>query len=124
MTKPRSRLIDYASRESRTVRGFTTEIHFGRQAKHLPGQPNHDPTKSTITMSLPELQDLLDLNAGTGHWHGTNKETVDFGMVIGDYRSRRSTSSRPTTRGTIHYSKKGAHIVPASPVPPLRGTRS
>lgn len=124
MSKARSRLIDYASREPRTVRGFTTAIHFGRQAKHLPGQPNHDPTKSMITMSLPELQDLLDHKAGTGQWHGANKEAVDFGVVIGEYRSRRSTWGRPTRRGTIHYSRSGAHIVPAAPFPPLRGTDS
>lgn len=116
MSKARSRLIDYASREPRTVRGFTTAIHFGRQAKHLPGQPNHDPTKSTITLSLPELQDLLDHKAGTGQWHGANNEVVNFGVVIGIYRPQRGGHAIVTTRGAIHYSKSGAHVVPAEPL--------
>ena len=122
MSKARSKLIDYAGRESRTVRGFTTEIHFGRQAKHLPGQPNHNPTKSTITMPLPKLQDQLDLKAGTGQWHGVNREVVDFGVVIGLYRPQRGGHAIATTRGTIHYSRSGAHVVPAEP-PSAGGTR-
>ena len=115
MSKTRSKLIDYANRESRTVRSFTTDIHFGRQAKHLPGQPNRDPTKSTITMPLPQLQDLLDLKAGTGHWHGATKEVVDFGTVIGNYRDSGTGEEFATTWGTIHSSTKGAHVVPALP---------
>lgn len=115
MSKARSKLIDYKGRELRTIRGFTTAIHFGRQAKHMPGQPNHDPTKSTITIALPELQDLLELKAGTGRWHGANKEVVDFGTVIGAYKPQRGRPAVATTRGTIHYSKSGAHVVPAEP---------
>lgn len=77
---------------------------------------SHDPTKSTITLSLPELQDLLDHKAGTGQWHGANKEVVNFGVVIGLYRPQRGGHAIVTTRGTIHYSKSGAHVVPAEPL--------
>jgi hypothetical protein len=38
------------------------------------------------------------------------KETVDFGEYIGMWKSEDGTMSLPTTRGTIHYGKKGAHI--------------
>ncbi len=58
MSKPRSCLIARADHEFRTVRGFTTVLHFGKQAKHMPGQPNHDASKSTITVSITELQHL------------------------------------------------------------------
>ena len=114
MSKPRSRLIARADHEFRTVRGFTTVLHFGKQAKHLPGQPNHDASKSTITVSITELQDLVERNAGTGEWY-SGRETVDFGVVIGIYRNSKAPRGKPTTRGTIHYSKTGAHVVPAEP---------
>lgn len=115
MSKPRSRLINYANRVARTVRGFSTNVHFGRQAKHMPGQPNHDPSRSTITMGIKELQEMVDLKAGTGTWYPPNREIVDFGVVIGVHRDGRTGVARPTTRGTIHYSKAGAHVVPAQP---------
>jgi hypothetical protein len=73
MSKPRSRLINYANRVARTVRGFSTAVHFGRQAKHMPGQPNHDPSKSTITMGIKELQEIVDLKAGTGTSRGRGR---------------------------------------------------
>lgn len=115
MSKPRSRLIARADREFRTVRGFTTVLHFGKQAKHLPGQPNHDASKSAITVSITQLQHLVELKAGTGNWYPPNREAIDFGVVIGAYRSAKSSHSLPTTRGTIHYSRTGAHVVPAHP---------
>ena len=69
MSKPRSRLVGKADHELRTVRGFTTVIHFGKQAKHLAGQPN----------------------AGTGTWNPeSTRETIDFGIVIGMSRDLRS----------------------------------
>lgn len=115
MSKPRSKLINYAARDMRTVRGFTTALHFGRQAKHMPGQPNHDPAKSIVTVGIKELQRLVELKAGTGRWRGTNKEVVDFGVRIGTYRRNTSDKGRATTKGTIHYAKAGAHVVPAAP---------
>lgn len=123
MSKSRSRLFPYSDRSLRTVRGFTTAIHFGRQSKHMPGQPNHDPLKSTITVSLPRLQELVELRGGTGIWRGNNKEVVDFGITIGTYRSPGNGSSLPTSWGTVHYSKSGAHVVPAKPRPSRGGAR-
>lgn len=115
MSKPRSRLVNYSAREMRTVRGFTTALHFGRQAKHMPGQPNHDRAKSTITISLPELQELVERKAGTGRWYPPNREVVEFGVVIGSFRAGPNGTDQWTTRGTIHYSRAGSHVVPAQP---------
>lgn len=42
-------------------------------------------------------------------------EVVDFGVVIGMHRNSKTGHARPTTRGTIHYSKTGAHVVPTTP---------
>lgn len=122
MSKSRSRLFPYADRSLRTVRGFTTAIHFGRQAKHMPGQPNRDPSKSTITVPLPRLQALVESKGGTGFWRGKNKEVVDFGVTIGIYRNSGNGSSISTSWGTVHYSKSGAHVVPAKPRPSRRGS--
>ena len=117
MSKPRSKLFDYKNTKFREVRGFTTAIHFGRQAKHLPDQPNYDPTKSTITLSIKTLQNLVEHHAGTGEFiPGTQKENVDFGIIIGIFLKQGKTNGVPTTRGTIHYSKQGAHVVPAQPI--------
>ena len=115
MSKPRSRLIGKADHEFRTVKGFTTALHFGKQAKHIPGQPNYDASKSTITVSIQELQRLVELKAGTGIWRQSNREVVDFEVDIGLFRDRDTGGFRQTTRGTIHYSKSGAHVVPADP---------
>ncbi len=123
MSKPRSRLIVKADHEFRTVKGFSTVIHFGKQAKHLPGQPNFDPSKSTITLSIQELQHLVELMAGTGHWEGAGKEVIDFGVVIGVFRDLATGTARRTARGTIHYSKTGVHVVPAKPEPSRKGRR-
>ena len=64
MSKPRSRLIGKADHEFSTVRGYTAALHFGKQAKHIRGQPNHDESKSTITVSIQELQELVDQKPG------------------------------------------------------------
>ena len=115
MSKPRSRLFPYTARTLRTVRGFTTAIHFGRHAKHMPGQPNHDSSKSTITLPIDSLQALVEIHAGTGRWRGANREVVDFEVTIGTFTDPKSGIATSTTRGTIHYSKAGAHVVPTAP---------
>ena len=45
------------------------------------------------------------------------KEVVDFGVPIGTYRVPGGGSPVSTSWGTIHYSKSGAHVVPARPRP-------
>ena len=44
-----------------------------------------------------------------------HREVVDFGQVIGEIQTIKDGSFVPTTRGTIHYSKSGCHVVPAEP---------
>ena len=114
MGKPRSRLIDYQSRVFRRVRGFTTEVHFGKQSKHLIGRPEHTPGRSVVTLSIIEIQDLVEEFAGTGSWRGKNKEVIDFGKTIGYIVSGNGVTLE-TTKGTVHYSKTGAHLVPLDP---------
>lgn len=88
------------------------------------GHNDFKPEKSIWDHKNPE--DLLRKFAGTGHpERGTlgmpgYKETVDFKEYIGIWKNSDGTIQLPTTRGTIHYSKKGAHIVPARPSSELK----
>ncbi|MDY5126642.1 polymorphic toxin type 50 domain-containing protein [Actinotignum sp. GS-2025f] len=51
----------------------------------------------------------------TKYTSSPNKEIVNLGQVIGIYRHSSSDPGLPTTWATIHYSKNGAHLVPADP---------
>lgn len=102
------------------------KIHLGKQAKHIPGSNNYKVLRSKgkrpSELTHPDPQRLIDNKAGTGQkiistdgsW--TSKEVVDFGENIGFWVDESNPSIQlPTTRGTIHYSKDGTHIVPAHP---------
>ncbi|UFJ40480.1 polymorphic toxin type 50 domain-containing protein [Brevibacillus humidisoli] len=96
----------------KAVNGFDATVHAGKQSKHIPGHPNYQPGKSIFT---GDAQKLLDKYAGKGEWIGQNKERVDFGEIIGKYVDPVTGEAIETTKGIIHYSKNGAHIVPARP---------
>ncbi len=96
----------------KVVNGFDATVHAGKQGKHIPGHPNYQPGKSIFT---GDAQKLLDKCAGKGEWIGQNKERVDFGEIIGKYVDPVTGEAVETTKGIIHYSKNGAHIVPARP---------
>lgn len=115
MSKPRSKLVDYKARVFRTIRGFTTEIHYGRQVKHFPDNPEACSSRSVVTVDILTLQRLLETKAGTGRWVASNKELIDFEVIIGQYRSQDGKINQRTSRAIVHYSKYGCHIVPAKP---------
>lgn len=94
-------------------------LHEGQQGKHIEGSKNYDPTRSTLTA---DPQKLLNRFAGQGEQRGRlpvgqpgSKEMFDTGNELIGINRARSGGSAPTTRGVIHYSKRGAHVVPASP---------
>ncbi len=43
-----------------------------------------------------------------------SRERINFGEEIGVFKDQEGNAA-PTTVGIVHYSKKGAHIVPARP---------
>lgn len=94
------------------VNGFEAKVHPGKQGKHIPGHPNYQKGKSIFT---GDAQKLLEKYAGKGQWIGSNKERVDFEQVIGKWVDPNTGKAYETTKGIIHYSKNGAHIVPARP---------
>jgi hypothetical protein len=99
----------------RTVNGFTTKVHEGRQGKHIIGHNNYAVGKSVLHMTMSQVQNLVEKFAGSGEWHKPNKETINFNQAIGTWVSKDGSERLTTSRGTIHYSSKGCHIVPAQP---------
>ena len=99
----------------RRVNGFSTKIHADRQGKHIVGCKTYIPGKSVLRMSAVEAQALVEEFAGSGVWKSQNKEVVDFHRVIGTWVNDANGERSETTRGIIHYSKAGCHIVPTRP---------
>lgn len=99
---------------------YPKQIEEGKQGKHIPGHNNYTEGRSYLTMDAKEIQELANKYAGTGklqrdgqgHWN--HKEIVNMGKTIGVYKDL-AGKELPTTIATIHYSKKGIHVVPAKP---------
>jgi hypothetical protein len=99
-----------------TVHGYPTTLHEGQQGKHMPSHNNYIVGRSIFYGSMEDARNLIKEYGGKGHWHEkTHREIVDFGRVIGKYVDRDTGRGFATEWGTIHYAKRGAHIVPADP---------
>ena len=94
-------------------------IEIGKQGKHIKGHNNYIPGRSYLVISVEELQELINKHAGTGEiirdrkgkWN--NKEVIEVNKDIGIYVDLETKAETKTNRLTIHYSKKGVHVVPA-----------
>ncbi|WP_179104444.1 T7SS effector LXG polymorphic toxin [Virgibacillus proomii] len=106
----------------REVNGFPVKVKSGAQEKHIPNTPNYKQelangkNKSILYGDNKTAQELLDKFAGKGTSINKNKERVEFDQVIGKYYDMDTGKYTNTTRGMIHYSKSGAHIVPSEPL--------
>jgi tetratricopeptide (TPR) repeat protein len=97
------------------------KIHWDKQNKHIPGKHNYELEKSTFEHN--DAQGLLTNFAGKGKAANNMtvgspgyRERIDFGEFIGYYISDSDKTLKiPTSKGIIHYSKSGAHIIPANP---------
>lgn len=93
------------------------ELHEGRQGKHIKGHPNHVDSKSEVTISMGECRQIIYDKSGTGTlvWNKkglwTNKERVVADKIIGTVTDKDGNKIE-TNKAMIHYSKKGAHLVP------------
>lgn len=119
----RQALIESATcwNAQRTSKLANVKIIPDLQNKHIPGKHNYKLSANRSIWTHPEPQQLLNRYAGTGQkvrgvpGQAGYKERVDFGEFIGYYIKKGDPMQYPTTVGTIHYNKKGAHIVPARP---------
>lgn len=97
---------------------YPLEINPEKQARHMAG--TETPGRSVITISIEELQAIINANAGSGKinfskdfttWKST--EIVDAGKEIG-YTVNKNGDIITTKNIKIHYSKSGTHAVPFS----------
>ena len=78
------------------------------------------PGRSVITISMEELQEIIDAQAGNGKilfvngtFNWTNQEIVSDGKKIG-YTINKNSDIIKTDSIKIHFSKTGVHAVPFS----------
>lgn len=115
MSKGASGLFSGTKGSNKAFADYPKTVHKGRQDKHIVGSNNYTQGRSVFSGTQKQAENLIKQHSGTGQPLGPNKERVDFGKVIGNYVDDSSGKSYPTTMGIIHYSKSGAHIVPAKP---------
>ncbi|ODA08838.1 MULTISPECIES: polymorphic toxin type 50 domain-containing protein [Paenibacillus] len=105
----------------REVDSYPVKVKHGDQEKHIVGTPNYKQdlangkNKSIFYGDNKTAQELLDSYSGKGAMFKAGRERIDFGKPIGKYYNRDTGMFEETTKGIIHYSKDGAHIVPAAP---------
>lgn len=106
------------------------KVEVGKQNQHINGtkewrdrceKQGGAVQQSEVALTIEEIQALVYEYAGTGEMHVTGanppqlREVVIVkGRIIGTWRDRAGNSSE-TDSLAIHYSKKGAHVVPAKP---------
>ena len=97
---------------------ISTNIESGKQGKHIVGHNNYIPGRSYLTVSEDQVQNLVNRYAGTGRiqrdrkdkW--SHKEIIISDETIGISVDPVTGEEKETNKFVIHYSKKGAHIVP------------
>lgn len=82
----------------------------------MPGSEGYIPGRSYITVSVDELQEIVNQYAGTGTIDRTRRssgvrEIVNVGRNIGVI-IRDGAEIGPTSYIKIHYSGTGVHVVP------------
>ncbi|GIO34356.1 MULTISPECIES: phage minor capsid protein [Paenibacillus] len=93
-------------------------LHMGHQGKHIKGHNNYIEGKSYLTISADEAQELVNRYAGTGEIRLTqrgewnNKEIIVTDEQFGVYIDQNTSEELVPDGFTIHYGKKGTHIVP------------
>ena len=92
----------------------SSKINPDKQKRHLKDSKNYQVGKSYTTLSLHELQDLVDTKLSTAQKIASNKYRADCGKVIGVYVDIYG-NEYPTTNVIIVTSKTGSHIFPAKP---------
>lgn len=95
------------------------QINVGSQNKHIRGSHGYIPNRSYIFGDIETAQSLVDAYHGTGEikrkartgeW--ANREVVTADHDIGVSIDPDTGVEQITNRFTIHYGKKGTHVVP------------
>lgn len=99
-------------------------LNTGNQNKHIKDSGHYIAGRSYVNGSIQQMQEIIDQYHGTGtpqfsrkgDWNG--REVIELEYDFGVCVDLKTGMEIPTNRGTIHYGKKGAHIVPARKEPP------
>jgi SPP1 gp7 family putative phage head morphogenesis protein len=88
------------------------------QDRHIEGTKTFDPVRSTLTADPVELIELYagksnPVDSNSGKW--VQKERFTHTEEIGIWRDIDAGVESRTKNGVIHYSKRGAHVVPGKP---------
>lgn len=126
LSKANQQLIKTKAKECKAIRkemikrgAFKIEID--KQTKHIPESWNYIEKKHRSIWTDPNPQKEINKLGGKGIREAGilgqpgYKEIVDCKKIIGIYITDEGRIRMPTTMAKIHYSKKGAHIVPAAP---------
>ena len=98
------------------------KLNVGKQNQHIRESKDYKEGKSYIYGDLNTAQELVDkyhgtgeirLNKKTGQWEWNNKEFITLPEDVGVYINNHTGETFPTNSVSIHYGKKGTHIVPA-----------
>ena len=101
-----------------------TKLDKRAQSKHKYGSKEYNAAikrgdfPSYTDLSHMEVQKIVNEYSTKGKVYfdgGQFREVITLKETIGFYGDRRTNSYIPTNRATIHYSKDGTHLVPASP---------
>lgn len=110
---------------SNWLAGLSSLALFTKPSPNLPAISMRDQGRHIIGSGYIEGRSVLTSNPETllnginpGRYPvlraNQNRVTVDFGKNIGIYYQN-GQAIGPTRYGTVHYGKKGSHIVPANP---------
>lgn len=93
---------------------YPSQVNEEKQARHVQGS-GYIKGRSYLTLSLPEVQKLVDQYKGTGQIvrrGGAVQEIIHTEKQIGYVFDPVEQTSYPATDFKIHYSKTGVHVVP------------
>lgn len=123
-------IIDFESNKNELEKAIadgklSTKLDKKAQSAHKMGSEEYNKRiekgglPSYTELSNMEVQKIINTHSLAGEVHkgkdGQFREVISLKENIGMFGDRRSGKYIPTHRATIHYSKKGTHLVPASP---------
>ena len=92
------------------------DINPEKQGRHLQNSDLYIEGRSYLLISMREAEEKIKKYSGTGNINiskaGQIKENIDFGTIIGVSIDKNSGTLAFTSKGKVHYSKTGTHIVP------------
>lgn len=101
------------------------DVNKNRQAKHKKGSDEYKKAlakgefPSYTELSNMEMQKIINENLYSGKTYiepdGQFKTIIELSDNFGTFVDLDTRNEMPTNKGTIHFSRKGSHLVPCAP---------